>query len=185
MLERELTTPERSVPSVESSHVAARPSLERARQQDRRLNRRAVGARAERELVRVMLHDRRYVEPIAERIGAESFVDPVYRTIFTELVTLGPDATIGEIAGSFDEETIGVLEELMAERGGLDRANEIVDGSLSALASRELDARLSAIDREMPLASPDEKDDLIREKEQLLRQMQALGRQRFKSFRAS
>jgi hypothetical protein len=53
------------------------------------------------------------------------------------------------------------------------------------MASRDLDARLSAIDREMPLAAPDEKDDLIREKEQLLRQMQALGRGRFKSFRAS
>jgi len=73
----------------------------------------------------------------------------------------------------------------MAERGGLDRANEIVDGSLSAIASRELDARLNAIDREMPLAAADEKDGLIREKEQLLRQLQALGRGRYKSFRAS
>lgn len=187
LLERELGTTggeasggEVNAPaSMESSAARAR------RQRDRRANRRGMGVRAERELVRVMLHDRRYVEPIAERMGAESFADPVYRAIFTELVTLGPDATIGEIAGSFDEETIGVLEELIAERGGLDRANEIVDGSLSALASRELDARLSEIDREMPLATPDEKDDLIREKEQLLRQMQALGRQRFKSFRAS
>ena len=185
MLERELEAPQRGAPATEPSHVPPSESpVERARRQERRLNRRAMGARAERELLRVMLHDRRYVEPIAERIGAESLVDPVYRAIFTELVTLGPEATIGEIAGSFDEETIGVLEELMAERGGLDRANEIVDGSLSALASRELDARLSAIDREMPLATPDEKDDLIREKEQLLRQMQALGRPRFKSFRA-
>lgn len=185
MLEAELEAPQRGSPSSEPSHAAAELPVERARQRDRRTNRRAIGARAERELVRVMLHDRRYVEAIAERIGAESLLDPVYRAIFVELVTLGPDATIGEIAGSFDEEAIGVLEELMAERGGLDRANEIVDGSLSALASRELDARLTAIDREMPLASPDEKDDLIREKEQLLRQMQALGRARYKSFRAS
>jgi hypothetical protein len=132
-----------------------------------------------------MLHDRRYVEPIAERVGAESFDDPVYRAIFTELVTLGPDATIGEIAGSFDEETIGILEELVAERGGLERSNELVEGSLSALESRRVDERLAEIDREMPLATPDEKDDLIREKEQLRREMQALGRPRFKSFRAS
>ena len=53
------------------------------------------------------------------------------------------------------------------------------------MASRDLDARLHAIDREMPLAAAEEKDDLIREKEQLLRKMQALGRGRFKSFRAS
>jgi hypothetical protein len=44
---------------------------------------------------------------------------------------------------------------------------------------------LTDIDREMPLATPDEKDDLIREKEKLLKQMQALGRGRFKSFRTS
>jgi hypothetical protein len=56
---------------------------------------------------------------------------------------------------------------------------------VSAIASRGLDARLNDIDREMPLAAPDEKDDLIREKEKLLKQMQALGRGRFKSFRTS
>ena len=77
-------------------------------------------------------------------------------------------------------------EMLVAQPGrGLDRANEIIEGSISAIAARDLDARLSDIDREMPLAAPDEKDDLIREKEQLLKQMQALGRGRFKSFRAS
>jgi DNA primase len=184
LLERELGTPRGDGSSGEPSH-APQSSAARARQGDRRLNRRAIGARAERELVRVMLHDRRYVEPIAERVGAESFDDPVYRAIFTELVTLGPDATIGEIAGSFDEETIGILEELVAERGGLERSNELVEGSLSALESRRVDERLAEIDREMPLATPDEKDDLIREKEQLRREMQALGRPRFKSFRAS
>lgn len=159
--------------------------VRRARSRERRLNRLAAGARAERELLRVMLHDRRYVEVVAERLGAESFTDPAYRMIFTELVTLGPEATIGEIAGVFDEDAIEVLEELLAEDGGLDRANEIVEGSISAIAARDLDARLSDIDREMPLAAPDEKDDLIREKEQLLKQIQALGRGRFKSFRAS
>ena len=51
--------------------------------------------------------------------------------IFTELVALGPEATIGEIAGGFDEEAIEVLEELLAEEGGLDRASEIVDGSIN------------------------------------------------------
>jgi hypothetical protein len=136
-------------------------------------------------LLRVMLHDRRYVELVAERLGADSFTDETYRMIFTELVALGPEATIGEIAGGFDREAIEVLEELVGEEGGMDRASEIVDGSLNTIASRDLDARLTDIDRVMPLAAPDEKDDLIREKERLLRQMQALGRGRFKSFRTS
>jgi DNA primase len=182
LLERELGAPGISRPE---DAAPTPPPARRARTGDRRTNRRAWGARAERELLRVMLHDRRYVELVAERIGAESFSDATYRMIFTELVALGPDATIGEIAGGFDEEAIEVLEELMAEGGGLDRANEIVEGSVSAIASRDVDARLTDIDREMPLATPDEKDDLIREKEKLLKQMQALGRGRFKSFRTS
>ncbi|HEX4469740.1 MAG TPA: DNA primase [Gemmatimonadaceae bacterium] len=181
LLERELGTP----PSAAESAESAPPPARRARSAERRANRRATGTRAERELLRVMLHDRRYVELVAERLGADSFTDETYRMIFTELVALGPEATIGEIAGGFDEESIEVLEELVGEDGGLDRANEIVDGSINSIASRDLDARLTDIDREMPLAAPDEKDELIREKERLLRQMQALGRGRFKSFRTS
>ena len=185
LLERELGTPVVVKTGETASDERVPAPVRRARSRDRRLNRRAAGARAERELLRVMLHDRRYVELVAERLGAESFTDPAYRMIFTELVTLGPEATIGEIAGVFDEDAIEVLEELLAEDGGLDRANEVVEGSISAIAARDLDARLTDIDRVMPLAAPDEKDDLIREKEQLLKQMQALGRGRFKSFRAS
>ena len=184
LLERELAGAQPSTARPTESEIAP-PPVRRARARDRRENRRAAGVRAERELLRVMLHDRRYVELVAERLGSASFRDQAYRTIFTELVALGPEATIGEIAGAFDEETIEVLEELLGEAGGLDRASEIVDGSVNAMASRDLDARLRAIDREMPLAAAEEKDDLIREKEQLLRQMQALGRGRFKSFRAS
>lgn len=183
LLERELGA---QPAASEVNEPTEPPPLARpARRADRRANRRAAGARAERELLRVMLHDRRYVELVAERLGAESFSDETYRMIFSELVALGPEATIGEIAGGFDEDAIEVLEELVAEQGGLDRANEIVQGSVSAIASRDLDARLTDIDREMPLAAPDEKDDLIREKERLLKQMQALGRGRYKSFRTS
>lgn len=182
LLERELG---QTQIAAAGSEVPATSPGRRVRTRERRTNRRTVSARAERELLRVMLHDRRYVELVAERLGGDSFGDPTYRLIFMELVTLGPDATVGEIAGAFDEEGIEVLEELLAESGGLDRASEIVEGSVNAIASRDLDARLNEIDREMPLAPAEEKDDLIREKEQLLRQLRALGRGRFKSFRAS
>ena len=182
LLEREL---EQVNLGASSTSEPTRPAPPRVRRNERRANRNASGVRAERELLRVMLHDRRYVELVAERLGAESFHDAAYRQIFTELVSLGPEATVGEIAGAFDEETIEVLEELLAETGGLDRANEMVEGSISAMAARDLHARLEEIDREMPLAAPDEKDDLIREKEHLLRQIRALGHGRFKMVRAS
>jgi DNA primase len=187
LLEAELREAPRQVnPPREPDAAPLTPAAagERVRRRERRTNRLAAGVRAERELVRVLLHERRYVDSVIGRVGPQSFTHPLYRRIFTELVTLGREATVGEIAGNFDEETIEALEELMAERGGLDRAGETVVGSIGALVSRGLDARLAEIDREMPLAVAEQKDELIREKERLLHEMQALGRYRHKSFRA-
>ena len=187
LLETELARGENQRPTGllrKEGTPSASPAPARVRAQERRQNRQTSGRRAERELVRVLLHERRYIDAIGERLGAESFTDPIYRRIFTELVALGPDATVGEIAGGFDEEAIEVLEDLLAERGGLERASELAEGSLRSIVARDIDLRLTEIDRVMPLAAADEKDDLIREKERLLREMQALGRQRFKSFRA-
>jgi DNA primase len=189
LLEQELgNAPRSAVAKRMPGDVASAPATRaaaRARTRDRRTNRQSAAMRAERELVRVMLHERRFIEPIAKRLRDHSLTHPAYRRIFTELVAHGADATIADVASTFDEETIELMQDMLAERGGLDRAAELVEGSVSAIMSRQLDARLTEIDRVMPLARPDEKDDLIREKERLLREMQALGRQRYKSFRAS
>ncbi len=155
------------------------------RRADRRLNRSAIGVRAERELIRMLLHHRRYVEVSAERIGADTFADPVYRSIFAELTARDSDVPIEELAGALDEEATEVLQELMNENGGLDRAEETVNGSINALLSREISSRLQEIDRLLPLADSDKKDDLIREKSRLAVEIAALGRPRWKSFNSS
>ncbi|MDB4876217.1 MAG: primase [Gemmatimonadetes bacterium] len=155
------------------------------RQRDRRLNHSAIGVRAERELVRMLLHHRRYVEPAAERIGADTFADPIYRILFTELTAGDSDVPLDELAAGLDEESTEVLQELMNENGGLDRAEETVNGSINALLSRELSDRLREIDRLLPLADSDQKDTLIREKSRLTVEMKALGRPRWKSFNSS
>jgi DNA primase len=155
------------------------------RQRDRRLDHRAIGVRAERELVRMLLHHRRYVEPAAERIGADTFADPIYRILFTELAARDPDIPLDELAAGLDEESTEVLQELMNENGGLDRAEETVNGSINALLSRDISDRLREIDRLLPLADSDEKDRLIRDKTRLTVEMKALGRPRWKSFNSS
>jgi hypothetical protein len=73
----------------------------------------------------------------------------------------------------------------MNENGGLDRAEETVTGSINALLSRGLSARLEEIDRLLPLADSDTKDDLIREKRRLAIEISSLGRPRWKSFNSS
>ena len=161
------------------------PPDEPVRHQERRVNRRVLGARAERELVRTLLHHRRYVEPAAERIGADTFADPVYRAIFQQLAAHDPETPLDEVAAALDEEATAVLQELIEERGGLDRVEETIDASINALASRGIAERLSEIDRLLPLAASDEKDQLIHEKRRLAAEMQALGRPRWKHFNST
>jgi DNA primase len=143
------------------------------------------GVRAERELVRLLLHQRRYVEPAAERVGSDMFVDGAYRAIFTELTAGDPDAPVDALAAALDEATTEVLQELMNETGGLERADEGVQASINALLSREIADRLGEIDRLMPLAQSDDKDDLLREKTRLVIENQSLGRPRWKSFNST
>lgn len=157
-------------------------AVAKVRVAERRADHRALGVRAERELVRMLLHQRRFLDNAAERIGPDMFADPAYRSIFTELTSGDHDAPVDQIAAGLDEDATEVLQELMNENGGIDRAEESINGSINQLLSRELANRLSDIDRLLPLADADEKDRLIAEKKKLAGEMQALGRQRWKSF---
>jgi DNA primase len=186
-LERELQAGprERRTPQETGSAPPSAESRPPVRQRERRSNHQARGVRAERELVRMLLHQRRYVEAVAERVGAASFTDPVYRVIFTELTTNEHDAPIDVIAESLDDEATGVLQELLDENGGIDHAEETITASINSLLSREISDRLGEIDRLLPLASSDEKDNLIREKKRLAVEIQSLGRPRWKSFNSA
>lgn len=155
------------------------------RVRERRADHKALGVRAERELVRMLLHQRRYIALAASRVNAEQFVDPAYAAIFAELTAHEPEALLDEIAANLDEDSTEVLQELMNENGGLDRAEESIEGSISSLRSRDLAEQLNEIDRLLPLADSAKKDDLIREKTRLAAEMQALGRPRWKSFNSA
>jgi hypothetical protein len=133
----------------------------------------------------MLLHQRRYVEAAAERVGAESFNDPVYRTLFAELTAHDPDVSIGVLADALDEEATTVMQELLDENGGIDRAEETIAASINAMLAREISNRMVEIDRILPLAGSDEKDDLIREKKRLAAEIHSLGRPRWKNFNST
>jgi DNA primase len=166
-------------PPFEMDEAPPSPPVRRA---ERRADHNALGVRAERELVRMLLHQRRFIDSAAERIGPDMFVDPVYRTIFAALTTGDHEATIDEIAAPLDEEATQALQGLLDERGGIDRAEESIDGSTKQLLSREVAHRLDEIDRLMSLADDRGKNDLIAEKRRLQAEMNALGRPRWKGF---
>ncbi|HEX3865535.1 MAG TPA: hypothetical protein VHV78_02245, partial [Gemmatimonadaceae bacterium] len=170
-------------PSAAQSRDASENTVIRGA--DRRTGRPRRGARAERELVRALLHHRRFIEPAAERIDAASFADPVYAHIFAELVSGDPEATPDTLSVALDPDAVSALEELIEESGGLDRPEEVVNGSINAITSRQLSTDLGEIDRLLPLADSQEKDRLIARKQRLLAELVALGQSPWKQFNAS
>jgi DNA primase len=159
------------------------PDVRRVRQGERRKvsGERTLGA--ERELVRVLLHRPAYFEQVVERVGADGFRDPDLRRIFAAMVTLGADARPESLAERLDPDSVQAMQELLDEPGGLDHADETVSGSLALLHERHLAERMSEIDRELPLANSEEKDQLTREKMSLTAELRRLGGRSWKQFR--
>jgi DNA primase len=196
MLERELAlgprartarppvsgAPERDAREQRGQPVPA-PDARRVRKADRRKvsGERALGA--ERELVRVLLHRAAYLEQVVERVGADDFRDPELGRIFAAMVALGADAGPEALAEHLDQDSVEAMQELLDEPGGLDHADETVSGSLALLHERQLAERMSEIDRELPLANSEEKDQLTREKMNLTAELRRLGGRSWKQFR--
>ena len=164
------------------------PSIEepsRARTRERRTSDRRTRARgesAERELVRVMLHERGEVDGLAERIDPAEFRNAELREIFQTLVQLGDGIGIEELSSALTPAAVEEMQALLEEPDALVDIRRTVDDSLAALRVREMETRLAEIDRLLPLAAGEEKDVLIVEKIKLRRDVQAAGGQGFRHF---
>ena len=196
LLERELSGPARgrrsepvrgslALVAAEPDYRAPVPRAEmpRVRQGARRGVAGERAASAERELMRVLLHRPAYFELVVERAGEESFRDADLRRIFAALVEHGAEVGPDVLAEHLDGDAVVVMQELLEENGGLDHADETVAGSLSAMHERSLTERMSEIDREMPIATDLQKDELTREKMALTDELRRLGSQWWKKFR--
>ena len=164
-------------PSVED------PSRPRSRDRRHRDRRKQVrGESAERELVRVMVHERGEVDALAERIDPAEFRNAELREIFQTLVQLGDGATIEELASALSPAAVEEMQDLLEEPEALVDIRRTVDDSLATLRVREMETRLAEIDRLLPLAGGEEKDVLIGEKMKLRQDVQALGGKGFSHF---
>ena len=150
--------------------VPARPRIpERRRRSTQR------GMAGERALLGVMLHARNRIEAIAERVSADDFWLAEHRRIFSALLAQGADAGPEELAAALEEEDVAILEELLEEHESVSDVESTIERSVAMLRVRELEGRLAAIDRELPLANDAEKNQLIEEKVRLRRQVADLG----------
>jgi len=125
---------------------------------------------------------------VAERFTPEDFRDARYREIFAALLKLGQDALFDEIEAVLSADGARILSRLV-ERGGdiLDpsgdgaNVSKTLEGAAAQLRARALDERSAAIEAAMSSADGPEKDRLIRERSEINRERQALGRGRFRT----
>lgn len=180
VLERELRQGGRPAPRP----AAPAPTDVASRTGERRRSFSAEGLSAERELVRLLLHRRQHVEAVAEYLGADSFREPTLAQIFSLLLE-SPDIGVEELAASLADESIPVLNELSASDGGLTLPARIIQDCVAVLKQRPLSEEIDRIDRQLPLADEEEKTKLVRRKQQLTREITALGGRRWKSVRGT
>ncbi|MBA3404442.1 MAG: hypothetical protein H0U13_07155, partial [Gemmatimonadaceae bacterium] len=76
-----------------------------------------------------------------------------------------------------------VAEELLSDEGAQLDVQRTVDDSLTRLHVREMEDRLTAIDRLLPLGDEVEKATLNEERQKLVVQMRASGKMAYKAFR--
>jgi DNA primase len=185
VLERELRGKAPRGQREERSISAPPPLAARTRQSggERRPRPSEAGASAERELVRAMLLSPARVESIAEKVGPESFRDAQYRSIYESLIECGPDASLEEITAGLDEVTTETAQELVADPHPQVDAARTIGDSIAGLRAREISERLTEIDRLFSLASEPEKDAMILEKQELMKEMRGTGRNDYKAFR--
>jgi hypothetical protein len=154
-----------------------------ARRGERRTHWAQRGIAAERELIRAILAEPQRLAPIAERIGADRFRDARYRSIFETLLEVGEEYTPQRLADRLDQDVVGELDTLLAELDALVDPERTVEASLADLEVRELDERLEEIDRSISLATDVEKDQLMKEKLRLHKEIELLGQPTAKGFK--
>ncbi len=132
------------------------------------------GSRSEHELLRVMVHEPAWRARIAEGLAGVELKPGPERELLEILSQVEADVAGGELLDQVEGEARGLLVQLLAEEWGQLNVDAIVNGALGKLESRALVEQLRAIERQITVASEDEKMELAREKESLSRRIARL-----------
>jgi len=168
------------VEPVSESPAIGRPM--RTGPAEKRKTRRDSATSAEEMLILAILQQRPLLEVIAERIGADSFQNPQFRSIFRALLERGADATIEQIASVLQPDSIEVVEELMQKEGAILDANRTIDDSIAKMRTRDIDNRMSELHGLLTVATESQKLEIEHENEILRREKKSLGKGSFGAF---
>lgn len=132
----------------------------------------------ERNLLLLFLRDESWLERAVRDVGPEEFRYPVYRTLYEKLIELeGQRDAEGKWLEAFPAEVLPVLEELRGDPEGAEIADPeaYFQGNIHKLLSRPYEERLTEVEREMAVASPEQQALLMREKQEIARTMRERG----------
>jgi DNA primase len=132
----------------------------------------------ERNLLLLMLRDETWVERTVRVVGPEEFRYPIYRVLFEKLIELeGNRDAEGTWLEAFPPEVLPVLEELRGdpELQEMGDAEAYFQASIRNLLARPYEERLTEIEREMSVASPEQQARLLEETRQITALMRQQG----------
>ena len=148
---------------------AAGPGVDDAPQPRRRSVR-----RPERDLLRIMLHEPGWRERIVERLVELESEDTPERRLLEHVGGLDAKVMGGEVLNHVAPEERGLVTELLVQQWGDLNVDAMVDGALRKIESRAIVVQLRAIDRQITVASEEEKVELTQQKESLSRRIASL-----------
>lgn len=126
---------------------------------------------AERELVRLLVRDRDWIERAMERVGPDDFTDAAYRSIFLALVD---DPELRHPPEGMDPGAARRLEELLGDPADLHHPGEIFESAVLRMLEAGFEARLEELDRRLKEAGTfEEQRTLLEERARLTRESRA------------
>jgi DNA primase len=120
---------------------------------------------AEKALLILMLEGEPWRARVLDTVDADDFEFMPYRAVFEALVEDAPER--------LDETAARVFEQLRAEGLGARQPDEVLAGAVGWIEARGLQRQVESIDRELPLASEDQKMELVLQKKRLSAEMNA------------
>jgi hypothetical protein len=163
-------------PPPEDSTVVERRTVERPK-------RTSKISPKERQLVRILLHIRTNIDEAGESIGAEQLHDVALQDIYRALLAGTPDDSTEVLAARLSAHSVDKFNELLNEPIGEGEEVTITFAALVAYFRRTpVTKELRNVQREMPIAAAEEKDDILSKLERLRNEKNALGDRSFKGY---
>ena len=158
---------ERAEPSARQGAEALRPAAERA----------------ERDLLLMMLRDAARIDVAATMVTVEELRDPVYRSLFEAVLAAHAHGEEVDPAG-LEQPVAAALAALQADPLEITDGDRTFDDAMAGIKERPLMERLAAISAQLRGAGEERATALVREKQQLHKQLTRLhSRSGFKASR--